>query len=523
MPLRQSNSQGIAAVLMTPALPRLLAPVERLIDALTDPARRERTAVGVLLAYTAIWTLYGVLAKASQDLHFDMVEVVAWSRELALGYPKHPPLAAWLARAWFTVFPVADWAYYLLAIGTAALGLWIAWILSARYLDADKRVLGLALLTLTPFFNFHALKYNVNTVLIPLWAATTLWFLRSFETRSIGYAALAGLGAAACMLGKYWSIFLLAGLGIAALVDSRRGAYFRSAAPWVTVAVGALVLAPHIVWLINHDFVAFAYAAAGHGAKSFLRTASSAVGYLGGALAYVALPLALALIAIRPSRAALADTLIPPRGRRLVAAAFWAPLLLPPVVALVTGISIVSLWTLSAFALFPVVLLSSPLLVVPRQALVAIVAFAIALPPLMTAAAPAIAIAIHRAGVTPTTAHVRLLADRIAHEWRLTTDRPLRLVGGNADLAYGAAFYLPDRPSTFPDFDRRTAPWVDAARVARDGMAVVCFANDRSCIAGAERYAGSGSRRAEVEIARSHFRTSGKPERYVILTVPPSG
>ena len=148
----------------------------------------------MLLAYTAVWTLYGVLAKASQDLHFDMVEVVAWSRELALGYPKHPPLAAWLARAWFSVFPFADWAYYLLAIGTAALGLWIAWSLSARYLDAEKRVLGLALLTLTPFFNFHALKYNVNTVLIPLWAATTLWFLRSFETRSLGYAALAGLG-----------------------------------------------------------------------------------------------------------------------------------------------------------------------------------------------------------------------------------------------------------------------------------------------------------------------------------------
>jgi 4-amino-4-deoxy-L-arabinose transferase-like glycosyltransferase len=506
---------------MTLALPRLLGPVERLTDALTDPARRERTAVWVLLAYTAVWTLYGVLAKASQDLHFDMVEVVAWSRELALGYPKHPPLAAWVARAWFTVFPVADWSYYLLAIGTAALGLWIAWILSARYLDADKRVLGLALLTLTPFYNFHALKYNVNTVLIPLWAATTLWFLRSFETRSVSYAALAGLGAAACMLGKYWSVFLLAGLGIAALVDSRRAAYFRSAAPWVTIAVGALALAPHIIWLINHDFAAFAYATAIHGAKSFLRTVSSAIGYLGGALAYVALPLALALVAIRPSREALIDMLLPPRGRRLVAAAFWAPLLLPPVVALVTGIAITSLWTLSAFALFPVVLLSSPLVVIPRQAVVGIVAFVIALPPIMTAAAPAIAIAIHRSGVNPTTAHARLLADRIAHEWRLTTDRPLRLVGGNADLAYGAAFYLPGRPSTFPDLDRRTAPWMDDARVARDGMAVVCFANDSGCITRVERYAGSSGRRTEVEVARSHFGTAGRPERYVILTVPP--
>ena len=41
-------------------------------------------------------------------------------------------------------------------------------------------------------------------------------------------AALAGAFAAAAMYGKYWSIFLLLGLGLAALIDRRRAAYFRS-------------------------------------------------------------------------------------------------------------------------------------------------------------------------------------------------------------------------------------------------------------------------------------------------------
>ena len=160
----------------------------------------------------------------------------------------------------------------------------------------------------------------------------------------------------------------------------------------------------------------------------------------------------------------------------------------------------------------------------PRQALVAIVAFAIALPPIMTAAAPAIAIAIHRAGVTPTTAHIRLLADRIAHEWRLTTDRPLRLVGGNADLAYGAAFYLPERPSTFPDFDRRTGAMGRrrARRARRHGRRVLCATIAPASRAPSDTPAQAAGA-AEVEIARSHFGTSGKPERYVIITVPPSG
>jgi hypothetical protein len=216
--------------------------IARLRDALTDPVRCERTAVLLLLGYVALWTLYGTLAKGSQDIHADMSEQFALSRELAWGYPKHPPLGMAVVRVWFAIFPTVDWAYYLLAMATAGLALWITWRLSARFLDDEKRAVGLALLTLVPFFNFHALKFNQNTVLLPLWAATTLWFLRSFETRRPRDAALAGLGAAACMYGKYWSIFLLLGLGCAALIDRRRTDYFRSAAPWMTIAVGALAL-----------------------------------------------------------------------------------------------------------------------------------------------------------------------------------------------------------------------------------------------------------------------------------------
>ena len=120
----------------------LLAPIERLHDALVDPSRRERTCFWLLVAYAAVWGLYGAIAKGSQDLHFDMGEMVALSREDLLGTPKHPPLGSWLVRLWFSVFPLADWAYYRFAMVVATVGLWIAWKLSERYLDAEKRVVG---------------------------------------------------------------------------------------------------------------------------------------------------------------------------------------------------------------------------------------------------------------------------------------------------------------------------------------------------------------------------------------------
>src|SRR5437868_10757436 len=308
---------------------RLLKPFERLLDALVDPARRERNVVWLLIGYCALWSLYGAFAKGSQDIHFDMGEMVVWSREAGIGTPKHPPLAAWLVGAWFRFFPLADWTYYLFAIVLATFSLWVAWKVSKRYLDAEKRLVGLLLLTFIPFFNFHALKYNANTVLIPLWAVTTWFFLRSFETRSAVWAALAGAAAAAAMMGKYWSIFLLAGLGIAALADPRRAQYFRSPAPWLTIAVGAILFAPHVAWIVAHDFAPFTYAVAAH-QSTLASSALSGIGFLLGAAACIAAAVVIGLLITRPSIAALRDTVWPRTPeRRLVLMSFLAPLVLP--------------------------------------------------------------------------------------------------------------------------------------------------------------------------------------------------
>jgi 4-amino-4-deoxy-L-arabinose transferase-like glycosyltransferase len=501
-----------------------LALGERLCAALLDPSRRERHAVLVLGAYVALWTLYGVIAKGSQDIHFDMGEALAWSRELAVGNPKHPPLSAVVVKAWFSVFPRADWAYYLLAMTVATAGLWIAWRLSARWLDAEKRVAGLVLMSLVPFFNFQALKFNANTVLIPLWAATTYCFVRSFESRRWDWAALAGLCAAGAMLGKYWSVALLLGLGVAALLDERRGAYFRSAAPWVTIAVGALALTSHGVWLATHGFGPILYAASEHPSPGARATLLAALGFLVGTAGYVAVPVALTLMAARATRAALLDTLCPHTpDRRFASIAFVAPLLLSVVLALFAGALIVSLWAMPALTLLPVVVLSSPQLKIGRAALARLVTLSVAFPAVMLAAAPAVALAIHRAGLDHHAAHYRLLAQAVDQAWRATSTQPLKLVGSDTNLVNGVVFYLSAAPSTDDILGPRETPWVDAARMAREGIVVVCAADERSCVSAADALAARGpkGRRVEVEIARSYLGFAGAPRRYVIETIPP--
>ena len=147
------------------ATQRIRNPFERVFAALIDPARCERTVLWLLAGYVAAWSAYGAIAKGSQDLHFDIGEMFAWSHQIGLSAPTHPPLGAWLVRLWFSVMPAQDWAFYLLAILVATVALWIAWRIAGRYLPPEKRMLGLALLSLLPFYNFHALKYNASSVL----------------------------------------------------------------------------------------------------------------------------------------------------------------------------------------------------------------------------------------------------------------------------------------------------------------------------------------------------------------------
>ncbi len=64
--------------MLTSLTARTTRALDRLAEVLTDPARASRAALALLAGYVAVWTLYGVIAKSSQDVHFDMGEAVIW-------------------------------------------------------------------------------------------------------------------------------------------------------------------------------------------------------------------------------------------------------------------------------------------------------------------------------------------------------------------------------------------------------------------------------------------------------------
>ena len=498
-----------------------LRPFERLAAALADTARANRTALALIAGYVVLWWLYGVIAKASQDIHFDMGEVVSWSLIPAYGYPKHPPFPAWVAAAWFALFPYADWAFYLLSAVSIGVALWFVWLIAARFVTGDKRALALIMLMLSPGFNFQPLKFNSNALLIPVWAAACYFFLRSFTERNLRMGAIAGLCAALAMLTKYWSAFLILGFIVAALLHPRRREYLRSPAPFAAAIVGALVFAPNIVSLIDYDFQPFRYATAAHAMLTTSGLLDSFADYFGGVL-FLAGGFALILLACRPDAAALRDMILPREpDRRLLAVATWVTFLVPILLALVLRTRLATLWTLPMWSMLPAVLLSSRHLTVSRTAAAGALLVATLVPLVALAAAPAIAYVIHRNGVPNHAAHYRLIATAVQSEWSERTDAPLKLFGSDTNIVNGAGFYLSGKPLRLDIVGPRDTPWADKTLIAREGIALACASDNEICMRALASLAGPGMPRREVTLSRSYFGIPDTSARYMIAIVPP--
>jgi 4-amino-4-deoxy-L-arabinose transferase-like glycosyltransferase len=501
----------------------VLAPFARLVDALADERRGPRTAGALLVGYALLWWAYAVVAKSTQSIHFDMGEVFAWSTELAYGYPKHPPFPAWVAAAWFAVFPRVDWAYYLLATTSISVALWFIWLIATRFVDGDKRALALVLLAFAPIFNLQPLKFNSNALLIPVWAGATWLFLRSYSSRTSLAGGLAGVGAAVAMLTKYWSVFLIVGLAAGAFAHPRWRDYFRSPAPWASIAVGAALLAPNIATLFQYDFYAFTYASASHADASFASVLESFASYFGGVL-YLAGSLLVLQLATTPPRAAWREIAWPSGPERcFIAVILWVGFLSPIVAALAFKMRLNALWTMPCWALVPALALSAPGVAVTRRAAAAVLAAAYALPVVALAASPFVALRALETGLDNQAAYYEPLAREVDRRWPQVSDRPLRYAAGPEGLAWGCTFYCRDRPRAFPSFSRITAPWIDPAAMAREGFVALCLPENVGCLAQARAIAAGNpqAREETVEIARTAFGRSGPAQRFTILLSPP--
>lgn len=508
-----------------PALPeRRINPFARMLAQWLD-GDGSRAILILLAVFVPVWTAFHIITYAGIGLNPDLTEFYSWGRHPLPGYYKHPPLGALMSAAWFAIFPVRDWSFDLLAMVNAALALYVIDLIARRYLSGDKRLMVPLLLLMTPFYQFHAQRFGANQALLATWPLAVYCFLRAFESRTATWSIAAGACAALAMLGKYYSIYLIAGIAIAALTHPQAWRYLKSPSPWISILAGLAVLAPHVAWLLGNDFLPFHYAYSLHAGSTSGLIARGIVHYLGGGVAFVALPIAVYLLAVRPSRRALMETLWPrDPDRRMLVVMLAAFLLLPPISAPFAGLTLSSLWTMEMWFLLPIILLAPASVRWPRRASF-FVAGAVLVFSLLAVVfvAPVLAANNFNKPDADGRLYYRQIGDTITRAWHARFHRPLTIVLGNAALADAVTFYGSDHPDSVPYFEIKYAPWVTPARLSREGWAAICRADDTECLNDVASFAGRDRRlqRSEIEVMPHLLGFSSVPARFVVFLMPP--
>src|ERR1700723_3176197 len=194
----------------------------------SDPEAGLALVIGFAAAHAVLWTLILINLKAAQDVHMDVAEAYAWGQKFQLGYGKHPPLSGWVAGVWFDMFPVTDWATYLLATTTLAIGLVISWLIAIRVVDYRRAFLVAVMLAIYPIFNFKGFKYNPDLLQLVTLPLLVLAYLDAFKKRTALAGVWLGLAAALALMTKYWVLTMIGAVGLAALLHPERREFLRS-------------------------------------------------------------------------------------------------------------------------------------------------------------------------------------------------------------------------------------------------------------------------------------------------------
>jgi hypothetical protein len=310
------------------------------------------------------------------------------------------------------------------------------------------------------------------------------------QTRSMGTAILAGVFAALAMLGKYYSVVLLATLACVLLVHPERNRVLLSPAPYVAMLVGAAVLAPHAWWLWERREVALTYAISRAAFEQSYARATTIRSIAGGIATLIgpAVVLAYAYGAefkarVRAMRGQFASAQV-----RTLLVLSAGPLVFTILAYLVANVRIGGEFLLPAFFAVPLLLLH---LLGAYDERVVRRGTGLVLGVLAGAAllAPVIGIATFMTARHPLLEPRAELAAAATDFWRGATNRPLRRVAGQERAATGIVYYSEDQPLYM---DGAAGFWFDRTtpEIRRDGLLFVCGSDDAACPGHARKVLG---------------------------------
>lgn len=425
------------------------------------PLSRPQTVWIFIIAHTLIWTLVPTGLFPNPPL--DVNEGFMWGQTLQWGYYKHPPLQAWLLEATYHIFHTHPFGYFLLAqltILTAMLGVYY----SARLLtDPTRACLATLALSMIYYFNVTSLEFNPNTLQLATWAWVGYFFIRSLQTNHwrdwLGLGILLALAAYT----KYFSVLLGLTLVLFFFLNRAARKHLTTAKPYVALTVCILLLVPHLMWLIQHDFLPFRYAL-GRGASSessfITNHLLSPLNFsLAQAGAFLFVGIGLMLLPLKRSPLSLTPLFT----------LAWLPLMLSLLIGLMTGMHLRSMWGTPLLSFIPLYLLHYHTSDLSPTTLKRFIRLILAVNVLFIS----VVISAQLSGKVFSRMNFKGEALSLAWQnvWKNQT-APYTIIGSHW-LAGNASFHSTQRPLVFIDGDLKKSPWINLENLKQQGAIVI--------------------------------------------------
>ena len=213
------------------------------------------------LSHLIIWTL--VPSLTNKNLPLDTIEALAWGSNLDWGFNKHPPVSAFFPEVFFQIFGSQDWVFYLLSQIFVLIAFYYVFKFANEVLGNVKlSLISVLLLESIYFYNFTTPEFNVNVCQLPFWSLVVYYSWKIYQAREIKFidCFLIGLFAALGFLSKYLFIYLLISINLLFIylifIKKIKKFDFKYL---VIIEVFIVLLVPHLIWLLNNDFITVSY------------------------------------------------------------------------------------------------------------------------------------------------------------------------------------------------------------------------------------------------------------------------
>ncbi|HTM62919.1 MAG TPA: glycosyltransferase family 39 protein [Gammaproteobacteria bacterium] len=424
-----------------------------------------------LLIHTTAWTL--VPGFVRENLPLDSIEGATWGHQLQWGYDKNPFMNGWLTALAAFLDGHSGWMVYCFSQLSVAACLLCVYALGKKIMTPAYALCSVLLLEGIQYFNFHAIDFNDNTLELGLWAAAIYFFYQAVNKRTLSAWLMTGMFLALGMMAKYYTLALIAALGLYLLRREHRS-QLLTLPPYLALAVFIAIIAPHGYWLTQHDYVTVTYvferADAVPSKFNHLFFPAQFIWQQFEAFIPALILFSFLFIGSKP-HVTSPRPVIAKEDRAFLIYAGFGPFVLTAILSLVMGIKLRAGWGMPLQSFWPLLLL---MMLPPRLNLTKIIALTSGIFIFTTALLTGYTVSLVDSSDTSSANFPgKEIAATVAKQWQDTYHTPLEYVAGPRWVAGNISYYSKEHPTVFMEWDQRKTTWINIEDFKQKGAVFV--------------------------------------------------